>query len=714
MQRSAEPRIPVPDRRGRERGELRLSAADRVSGGGSTSDRGVSSNSKTKGERPRRGKPAKTRRARAKGRGGFARLRRLVYWGFLAGIWAFVALVGLVGWQLMHLPADSELAIPARPPNIRIVAMDGSVIGNRGETGGEEVRLFELPPYLPQAVMAIEDRRFYSHFGIDPLGLMRAVVVNLTSGDVVQGGSTLTQQLAKNLYLKPDRTISRKLQELGLALWLEWKFSKDEILEMYLNRVYLGAGAYGVEAAARRYYDKSARDLTLSEAATIAGLLKAPSRYAPTVNPDLAEERMQTVVAAMQDAGFITEDEAKYALVHAAEVHPGSEGGSLNYVADWVAALVPGFIGKVTGDIVVDTTVDPRLQLIAEKNLRAVLDKEGKAKNASQGAAVVMDPFGAVRALVGGKDYRRSEFNRAVDARRQPGSAFKPFVYLAAMEAGLSPMSRRVDEPVRIGNYTPENYDGKYHGPVRLADALARSINTVAVRLADEVGVQRVTETARKLGIRSPLENNLSIALGTSEVSLLELTGAYVPLANGGYGVVPHVIRRIRTVDGDVLYERSGGGPGQIVSIDAVGKMNFMLRETVEDGTGRRAALEGRPAAGKTGTTQSYKDAWFVGYTASYVAGVWVGNDDNKPMKRVTGGSLPAEAWNGIMLAAHKDVPVIDLPGNYVPVDNGGELVADGSLPWANGERPVADAVEKGVKQVGRGIGGLFRSLFGR
>ena len=607
---------------------------------------------------------------------------RLVYYGFVLGLWALIAVMGVVGYFAMTLPPPEELAVPERPANVMVVASDGTVLGNRGETGGEAVRLFELPPYLPQAVMAIEDRRFYSHFGIDPIGLARAFVVNFTAGDVRQGGSTITQQLAKNLFLKPERTIRRKVQEVLLALWLEHKFSKDEILEMYLNRVYLGAGATGVEAAARTYYGKSAREITLAEATTIAGLLKAPSRYAPTSNPELAEERAQTVLSAMIEAGYVSEDDAKMALISPAEVKPQTPGGAAGYVADWVWELVPSFIGEVREDIVVDTTIDMYMQDAAEAALVRVLDAEGAERGASEGALVAMDTSGAVRAVIGGRNYAKSQFNRAIKAKRQPGSSFKTFVYLAAIEAGLSPDTLRNDIPVSFGNWSPGNYNGKFRGPVTLTEGLKDSINTVAVKLTAEVGVDRVIETAHRMGIRSDIPENMSIALGTSEVTPLELVGAYVPFASGGYGVVPYVIRRIRTTDGEVLYERSGSGPGRVVSDEAIGAMNYMMRQTVESGTGRRAGFDAWPAAGKTGTSQEYRNAWFLGYTAYLVAGVWIGNDDGTPTKKVTGGSLPATVWHEFMAAAHEGLAMADLPGYYQPQPDAPMVAVDETLPW--------------------------------
>lgn len=641
--------------------------------------------SPTKAKRPRRGKSRKGGGSGG-GRGIGHTLGRMAYWVLVLGVWCSIGVMGVIGYFALTLPPPEELAVPDRPANVMVVAADGTVLGNRGETGGEAVRLFELPPYLPQAVLAIEDRRFYSHFGIDPVGLARAAMTNFTAGGVVQGGSTITQQLAKNLFLKPERTIRRKVQEVLLAVWLEHKFSKDQILEMYLNRVYLGGGATGVEAAARTYYGKSAREVTVSEAATIAGLLKAPSKYAPTANPDLAEERAQTVLSTMVEAGYLTEDEAKLALISPAEVKPRTPGESAGYVADWIWEQVPSFIGEVREDVVVDTTIDMRMQQSAEAALVKVIDEQGKEKGVSEGAVVAMDTSGAVRAIVGGRNYVKSQFNRAVKAKRQPGSSFKTFVYLAAIEAGLTPDTMRNDLPVTFGNWSPGNYSNKFKGPVTLTEGLKDSINTVAVKLTAEVGVDKVIETAHRLGIRSDIPNNMSIALGTSEVTPLELVGAYVPFASGGYGVVSYVIRRIRTTDGKVLYERKGDGPGRVVSEEAVGAMNYMMKQTVANGTARRAGFNDWPAAGKTGTSQEYKNAWFIGYTAYLVAGVWLGNDDGSPTKKVTGGSLPATVWHEFMAEAHDGLAMADLPGNYLP-GTGSQFAVDETLPWLRSQQ---------------------------
>jgi penicillin-binding protein 1A len=616
----------------------------------------------------RRG-PRKTGRGagrRRQGSGLAGKVRRGLYWFLIAVVWSTVALGGVVAYYGARLPSITSWAVPARPPNIKILANDGRLIANRGDTGGEAVALADLPPYLPQAVIAIEDRRFYRHVGLDPEGLVRALVSNLRAGNVVQGGSTITQQLAKNLFLTPERTLERKIQELILALWLEARYSKDEILEMYLNRVYFGAGAWGVDAAARRYFGKPARSLTLAEAAVLAAALKAPSRYSPLANPQASEERTRLVLSVMTEAGYITGREAELALAAPHGPVKPVAGNSGSYVADWVADLLPDLVGVLPGDVVVDTTVDLNLQAEAARAIEEGLAKHGKEFRASQGALVAIDGTGAVRALVGGRDYDKSQFNRAVDAKRQPGSAFKPFVYLAALELGLTPETVTVDAPIQIGNWRPQNYSKTYRGEVTLQTALALSINTVAARLVELVGPETVVATAHRLGIVSDLKPIPSIALGTSEVTPLEMTAAFVPFANGGYGIVPHVVKRIRAAaDGKVLYERSGDGPGIVVGSRELGMMNAMLRQTLERGTGTKAAIPGWEAAGKTGTSQDYRDAWFIGYTANLTAGVWFGNDDNSPTRRTTGGSLPAEVWSRFMTAAHEGVPVAALPGNY-------------------------------------------------
>jgi penicillin-binding protein 1A len=619
----------------------------------------VSGKGRASGRRRRRGRSGR--------RGGlFSLFGRLTYWCFVLGIWGGIAVAGMVAYYGAQMPSVTSWSIPDRPPNVKIVDVNGKLIANRGMTGGESVSLQQMSPYIPEAVIAIEDRRFYSHFGIDPFGLARAMVSNLLDGRISEGGSTLTQQLAKNLFLTPDRTIKRKVQEVLLALWLEHKFTKNQILEMYLNRVYFGSGAYGVEAASRRYFGKSAHDVTLAEAALLAGLVKAPSRLSPARDPKAAEKRAQIVLAAMRDQKMIGEKQLTTAMSAPATRVAAYWSGSENYVADEVMGELPDLIGEVRSDIVVETTVDLNLQSLAEKSIHRLIEEDGKKRHVSQGALVSIDNTGAVRAMVGGYDYANSQFDRASEARRQPGSAFKPFVYLAAMEAGRTPDSIRNDAPVKIGKWTPENYGGKYYGRVTLSEALSRSLNSVAAQLVMEVGPKAVVEAAHRLGIESDLTANASIALGTSEVTPLELTAAYVPFADGGYKPTVHFIRRIVSASGKVLYTFPHKAEPRVIRPEIVGMMNSMMRQTVLNGTARKAEF-GWPAAGKTGTSQDSRDAWFVGYTSNLTTGVWFGNDDDSPMKGVTGGSLPAAAWKEFMVAAHEGVPVRDLPGSWHP-----------------------------------------------
>ncbi|WP_407863591.1 transglycosylase domain-containing protein [Phyllobacterium phragmitis] len=627
-------------------------------------------------------KRGRRRDGRGERRGFFGHLRRMVYWSLVLGLWGGIALAGIVIYFAAQMPQTTTWTIPDRPPNVKIVDVHGNLIANRGTTGGEAVGLHDMSPYIPQAVIAIEDRRFYSHFGIDPIGLARAMITNIMSGRTVQGGSTLTQQLAKNLFLTPERTIERKVQEVLLALWLEHKYSKDQILEMYLNRVYLGSGAYGVAAASRRYFDKPARDVNLMEAATLAALLKAPSRLSPARDPEAAADRAKLVLNAMREQGMIKDNELAIAMSEPPTRAAAYWSGSENYVADEVMRELPALIGEVKEDVIVDTTVDLDLQKIGEESIRDLISANGKKMNVSQGALVSVDGTGAVRAMVGGYDYANSQFDRATEAKRQPGSTFKPFVYLTALEQGRTPDSVRNDAPVKIGKWTPGNYNGKYFGPVTLATALSHSLNSVAAQLVMEVGPQTVVETAHRLGIESKLTANASLALGTSEVTLLELTDAFVPFANGGYRAPVHIIKRVTDADGKVLYENKQSGGERVVDPRIVGMMNAMLRRTVEDGTAKSGKF-GWPAAGKTGTSQNFRDAWFIGYTANLTTGVWFGNDDGKPMKHVSGGSLPVKAWKEFMVAAHKGVPVAELPGNY-QIEN--------VLPGGSDELPDSNA----------------------
>jgi penicillin-binding protein 1A len=650
--------------------ELRLGPQDRVAPAGEEKPKKLSPRRKAididDDDAPRERKPRASRASRKRKSGGRARggLLRLFYWGVVLGLWGAIAVVGVIVWVGAHLPAIQSLEIPKRPPTIQITGIDGSVLATRGEMAGANVALKDLPPYLPKAFIAIEDRRFYSHYGVDPLGIARAAVTNILHRGVSQGGSTLTQQLAKNLFLTQERTLQRKLQEVELALWLERKHSKAEILELYLNRVYFGSGAYGVEAAAQRYFGKSAKNVTLAEAAMLAGLVKSPSRLAPNRNPEGAEQRAKTVLTAMAEAKFITETQAQASIGHPSYNVKPVGAGTINYVADWIGEVLDDLVGQIDQSVVVETSIDPKLQAVAEADVIDELAAKSVKFNVSQGALVAMTPDGAVRAMVGGRNYAESQYNRAVTAKRQPGSAFKPFVYLTAIESGLTPETIRQDAPLDVKGWKPENYSHEYFGAVTLTQALAMSLNTVAVRLGMEVGPRNVVRTAHRLGISSKLDANASIALGTSEVSLVELVGAYVPFANGGLGVSPHVVNKIRTVEGKVLYARLPDQLGLVIEPRNVAMMNTMMQETLLSGTAHKAELPGWMAAGKTGTSQDFRDAWFIGYTSNLVTGVWLGNDDNSPTRKATGGGLPVEIWTRFMRAAHQGVPVAALPGS--------------------------------------------------
>ncbi len=592
-------------------------------------------------------------------------------WLAFAALWAFLVGAGALAYFALTLPGTDQLTAAQRQPSITILADDGSLVATFGELFGEPLRLREMPRYLPEAVIATEDRRFYHHFGVDLIGMARALFADLRAGHIVQGGSTITQQLAKNLFLTPDRTIGRKIRETMLALWLEHQFTKNQILELYLNRVYLGAGTYGVDAAAHRYFNKSARDITLYEAAVIAGLLKAPSRFSPLNDRALAADRADQVLQNMVDAGYITEAQAKAAArqksqLAADRVPPGSR-----YFGDWIASQIGSFADIGGHDVVVTTTLDPKMQAYAERAVANTLATDGAADHVSQGALVAMSPDGAIRAMVGGSNYNDSQFNRATQAERQPGSSFKPFVYLAALEHGIKPTDIFNDAPVRIGDWEPHNYENKYRGNVTVADAVAYSINTVAAQVIHRVGANNVIAAARRLGITTPLPDDDSLALGTGSVTLMELTAAYAAFASGGIAAWPHAILEIRDAHGNVLYHRSGSGAPRVIDANVAGEMNQLLEGVIQHGTGRAAALN-RPDAGKTGTTQDFRDALFVGYTADLVCGVWFGNDDNSPMKHVTGGTLPARTWHAFMVDATHDMPVRDLPGPsaFVALDN--------------------------------------------
>ncbi|MGE5478685.1 MAG: transglycosylase domain-containing protein [Bacteroidales bacterium] len=677
--------------------------AFRLGGGGGETDAERPRARRTKTPKPP--KPPKPPRQKTGGGGGRKWVKRLLVWGLTLAIWVGIGLAGLIAYYAVDLPDIDKMTATTRRPSVVFVSAEGDTFAAYGDIYGQPLDLKDIAPAIPQAVMATEDRRFYSHFGLDVWGLGRAIVTNLRAGHVVQGGSTITQQLAKNLFLKPDRTLKRKVQELLMAMWLEHRFTKEQLLTLYLNRVYLGSGTFGVDAAAKRYFDVSARNVSLYQAAVIAGLLKAPSRYSPLNDPEASHKRTVEVLQNMVEAGYIDQKTADYAaLTGAAQMvrRPQSAG---RYFADWIMANLDQ-MGEVQGkDIVVRTTLDLGLQRKAEAELKALLDANGAKSQVSQGAVVVLSPDGAVRALVGGKDYDDSQFNRATQGLRQPGSSFKPFVYLAAMEKGFSPSDTFEDAPIRLGNWSPGNYNGKFEGPMSLHRAFANSTNTIAVRLIEEVGPQRVIALAHKLGITSELRNDASLALGTSEASLLEMTTAYAPFANGGEGVSAFGVEAITDPQGKVLWQRQGGGFGQLISDRALANMHELMQAVITEGTGKAARLD-RPAAGKTGTTQDYRDAWFMGFTADYVAGVWLGNDDQRhEMKKVTGGGLPAQLWKNIMVAAHKGLPPRPLPTPDLSPPPGMAGDGPGSL---------VDEVGDAVNSAGNALDNLINSIFGR
>jgi penicillin-binding protein 1A len=601
-----------------------------------------------------------SRAGKARRRGFLGWLGSLI-WASL--FWGGAAAALTVGFIWFTLAQKDVFRIPEREPGILVLASDGSEIAEQGTFFGDAVAIAELPPYVPQAIIAIEDRRFYNHFGVDPIGLSRAMLHNVMAGRLREGGSTLTQQLAKNLFLSHERTLTRKAQEMVFALWLEQKFNKDEILQLYLNRVYFGGGAEGIDKAARTYYGKSAYELTLMEAATLAGVLKAPTTYNPARNPKDAMARAKLVLNAMVEEGYISSDEAKEAVSSPAKAAGAGDTPATQYAVDWINDQLRLLTKESKSSLIIETTLDAKLQAKAEMALRTRLNENGKALNVSQGAVVVLDGAGAVKALVGGRSYKRSQFNRATTAKRQPGSAFKAFVYLAALENGYRPDSVEVDEPVKIGNWSPENYRRKYLGQVTLAQSYALSLNAVAAKLAYAVNPRTVARAAQRLGVRSKLGTDASLALGTSEVTLMEMTAAFTPFANGGLAVEPFIVKRILARDGRVLYEHIPGGLGEVVGEAEVGGMNAMMRQVITRGTATKARFEGQDMGGKTGTSQDYRDAWFIGYTPYLTAGVWMGNDDNSPTKKVTGGSLPALVWRDIMAKAHAGLPERQLPG---------------------------------------------------
>jgi penicillin-binding protein 1A len=621
------------------------------------------------------------------------------------------------------LDLSQDLYAVNRPVAFTFLGARGEVVGHRGAIVGERLTLDEMPAYLPAAFIAMEDRRFYKHHGIDPEGLMRALWTDARAHRWEAGGSTITQQTAKIVFTDSGRNWNRKLTDMTDAVALENALTKKQILELYLNRIYLGSGAYGVDGAARVYFGKSARDLSLSEAAMLATLTRAPSVFSPRRDLEAAQARAGTVLGAMVETGAITQAEADDARAHPAVVVDRTAVDARNFFLDTAAdeamkdAAQSGH--PLAGDLLVKTTLEPRIQEAAREAVtKVILGKEGRRARAHESAVVVMKPDGAVSALIGGTDYDESTFNRAIQAHRQPGSAFKPFVYLAALEAGDSPWDVRDDEPVDINGWQPVNFGGRSYGTVMLADALAHSINTITANLAQEVGINAVMEAAKRCGITSPLQPNASLALGTSDVTPLELTGAYAAFASGGLKVEPYFVTEVDAPDGRALYRRALPEENRVIAGHVDEDLTAMMYEVMTEGTGRAASLAGHEAAGKTGTTQDYHDAWFVGFTADYVAGVWVGNDDSAPMRGVTGGSLPAEIWRLTMTAAEKGLPAKALDRSPPGVPNATEDAAEApAVPGVTVDDEAQTSPQEQQQQAQQRehapAGGILNWLFG-
>jgi len=613
---------------------------------------------------------ADLKHARAKAR---ARRGRWIWIAALVVLMAPVvggaAGAGYVWWAYLRdtptLPSREALFAVNRAPGVRFEDRNGQVIATRGPRYGQRITLAGVPNYLPLAFLAAEDKRFYQHGAVDPYGIARAAWVNHQAGRTVQGASTLSQQLAKGLFLTPDRTVKRKLQEMLMAWRLEQVLSKDEVLELYLNRVFFGANTFGVDGASRTYFGKPASQLTLSEAALLAGLPKAPSRLALTRDMGAALARSRLVLANMRQEGWITAEQERQALEDTPRLSPLAVADEADYgwVLDYATAEAVRIAGQNAPDLVVRLTIDSRLQHVGAETVRQAIEIGGANAGAGQAALLSLSGDGAVRAMVGGTDYVESPFNRAVQARRQPGSTFKPFVYAAALEKGVLPTDIRVDGPVRFGAWKPENYGGGYRGPMTVQDALVNSINTIAVKLAQEAGGPAIGDLARRFGITSlPSNPDLSVALGAYEVNLLQLTSGFQVFQQGGLRLEPYVIESIATQDGRPIFAHSApAAPASVYDISKASMMVKMMKKVVEVGTARRAAF-GWPAAGKTGTSQNWRDAWFVGFTPDYVTGVWVGNDDDRPMNKVVGGDMPASIWRRYMLAAHEGLAVRDFP----------------------------------------------------
>ena len=608
----------------------------------------------------------------------------------------------VAAFTLAQAPALPKLPDIKREPQVTYVDRSGAVLGVRGGQYAPPVNLDKLPAYVPAAFVAIEDRRFYEHSGFDAVGIARAIVTDIAKGRAAQGASTITQQLARNLYLTNDRTAERKAHELLYSVQLEQVYSKKQILALYLSRTYFGAGAYGLEAAAHRYFNKPAANLSVREAAMLAGVMKSPTNYNPADNPQKSAERTRLVLDAMVDTGVIRASDRARALSQTPRVWKTAPTASAQYFIDWLDGQTRQLVGAPKQDMVVETTLDLPAEQAAGDTAKAVVARYAKQK-IGQAAVISLDGFGRVRVMVGGVDYASGPFNRAVDAHRQAGSAWKPFVYLTALEAGRLPDDMVVDEPVTIGAWSPRNFEEGYLGPITLEHALAESVNTVAARLADEVGRPQVAATAHRVGIVSQINTDPAMALGTTLVTPLEMAQAYTAFGNGGSRVAAYGIERIRGANGQVLWQRKAAAPTPAINNPALSELDRMMRQVLVSGTGTRAAIPGYDLAGKTGTTSDYKDAWFCGFTGGLTTVVWMGRDDAQPMRRITGGIAPAELWRDYMSVALKRLPSGPIAaGPPAPVAQPIPVVDSG--PAASGAAPPPPA---------SGLGAQLLDLFG-
>ena len=623
---------------------------------------------------------------------------------------ATLGMGGLVLMLGLAIPAFRETSDEdwLKKSELAVTFLDryGNEAGSRGIKHNDSIPLDEFPDHLIKATLATEDRRFYEHFGIDPSGTFRALATNARAGGVVQGGSSITQQLAKNLFLSNERTIERKIKEAFLAIWLETRLTKNEILKLYLDRAYLGGGAFGVDAAAQFYFNKSAKDITLSESAMLAGLFKAPARFAPHINLPAARARANVVLDNLVEAGFMTEGQVFGARRNPATSLDRRDVRSPDYYLDWAFEEMRKLVGtfpKTMNERVflVRTALDSGLQRHAEQSVENSLRQYGRDYNARQAAVVVADHDGAVRAMVGGRDYGQSQFNRATDALRQPGSSFKPYVYAAALMNGFKPNSVVVDAPICIGNWCPQNYGRSYAGSVSLTMAITKSINTIPVRLSialgkgnARVGRNTMVKLAKDMGLRTPLADTPSLPIGAGEVTVLDHTVAIATFPNEGMAVAPHAVLEVKTATGEMVwrFDRDGPKPRRVVPRQVALEMNAMMNSAAEQGTGRRAMLDGVRIAGKTGTTNAHRDAWFVAYTGNLIAGVWIGNDDYQPMQRMTGGSLPAMTWQAVMTYAHQGIELKNIAGTLPNPPRGSvpqAKVAAVATPGESALRPV-------------------------